>query len=340
MRMIIQDLHRLGEEDRSLVNMTEELQEKVKRHMINIREKLSGWLSRRSSAIWMKELNHNRYSIPDIPLLNAQPPSREYLCAVPLRTIAKEDNLLLNLQLSKYLVEESFLLTSWKKFKNRDTCAIVSSSGALKDSNLGNEINSHDIVFRFNDAPTDGYEEDVGNKTSIRILNSQVLARKDFSIKNPLYRNSINLVWDPSNYSVDLLQWSSQPDHYFFSNFIESRNKEPEVPFFIIHPQFLWDLWDQIQSSFPKKIMRTPPSSGFIGLMLAMKLCAYVDFYEYVPSIRMSERCHYYDNSSGFGCTLGDWHPLAAEKLFALRLNRASDREIAIKGKIRVTGCD
>lgn len=32
----------------------------------------------------------------------------------------------------------------------------------------------HDIVLRFNHAPTKGHEQDVGNKTTIRVVNSQV----------------------------------------------------------------------------------------------------------------------------------------------------------------------
>lgn len=35
-------------------------------------------------------------------------------------------------------------------------------------------IDLHNIVMRFNDAPTAGFEEDVGSKTTIRVINSQV----------------------------------------------------------------------------------------------------------------------------------------------------------------------
>ena len=51
---------------------------------------------------------------------------------------------------------------------------MVTSAGSLKHSRLGAFIDEHDIVLRFNDAPTEGHVEDVGKKTTIRIVNSQV----------------------------------------------------------------------------------------------------------------------------------------------------------------------
>lgn len=35
-------------------------------------------------------------------------------------------------------------------------------------------LDLHDIVMRFNHAPTKNFEFDVGNKTTIRVVNSQV----------------------------------------------------------------------------------------------------------------------------------------------------------------------
>ncbi|MEQ2216224.1 hypothetical protein XENOCAPTIV_012792, partial [Xenoophorus captivus] len=49
------------------------------------------------------------------------------------------------------------------------SCAVVSSAGSLRNSGLGKEI-----VLRFNAAPTSGFEKDVGSKTTIRLINSQV----------------------------------------------------------------------------------------------------------------------------------------------------------------------
>lgn len=51
-----------------------------------------------------------------------------------------------------------------------NTCALVSSSGMLLDSNAGSQIDSADCVFRLNSAPTLDFEEDVGTKTTVRVL--------------------------------------------------------------------------------------------------------------------------------------------------------------------------
>ena len=59
----------------------------------------------------------------------------------------------------------------------RSGVQVVSSAGSLLGSGLGNFIDSHDLVLRFNNAPTEQHERDVGRKTSIRIVNSQVIIK-------------------------------------------------------------------------------------------------------------------------------------------------------------------
>ena len=103
------------------------------------------------------------------------------------------------------------------------TCAVVSSAGSLKGSGLGSFIDTHDIVLRFNNAPTDNFEKDVGKKTSIRIVNSQVVAKPQFKfLESKFYSKSAVLVWDPSAYSATLEEWYNKPDWPFFEQFLQN----------------------------------------------------------------------------------------------------------------------
>uniref|UniRef100_A0A1B6CPZ8 beta-galactoside alpha-(2,6)-sialyltransferase n=1 Tax=Clastoptera arizonana TaxID=38151 RepID=A0A1B6CPZ8_9HEMI len=86
-----------------------------------------------------------------------------------------------------------------------NNCAIITNSGAFTGSRLGPLIDNHDLVLRFNHAPTKGYELDVGSKTSIRILNSQVVSKPEFNfLSSSMYRNIKLLAWDPCNYTTSL----------------------------------------------------------------------------------------------------------------------------------------
>jgi len=82
------------------------------------------------------------------------------------------------------------------------------------------------LIIRFNNAPTEGYEEDVGALTSLRIVNSQVVTKNEFgfphssalirttngSFEDFSYSDSIwdatrkYLLWDPCNYSSNIAQ--------------------------------------------------------------------------------------------------------------------------------------
>ena len=54
------------------------------------------------------------------------------------------------------------------------TCAVVGNGGVnMRDQNQGYGIDGADIVIRFNDGPTSGFEKYVGRKTTFRLINNQ-----------------------------------------------------------------------------------------------------------------------------------------------------------------------
>lgn len=53
------------------------------------------------------------------------------------------------------------------------TCAVVGNAGNLQATKYGAVIDSHDMVFRMNQAPTRGYEDVVGRRASFRLINKE-----------------------------------------------------------------------------------------------------------------------------------------------------------------------
>ena len=111
---------------------------------------------------------------------NTQQPSQlDLLCdarnKIKLNTFTKENKMFRKLNLDRFFPQNSLLDSL-----SFNSCAVVSSAGTMKKSGLGPFIDSHDLVLRFNNAPTENHEADVGKKTSIRIVNSQVVAKPQF----------------------------------------------------------------------------------------------------------------------------------------------------------------
>ena len=59
-----------------------------------------------------------------------------------------------------------------RKKKRYKSCAVVGNSGSLLETQFGFDIDKNEAVIRFNAAVTQGYEQFVGQKTTVRLLNA------------------------------------------------------------------------------------------------------------------------------------------------------------------------
>lgn len=141
--------------------------------------------------------------------------------------------------------------------------------------------------MRFNNAPTRGHEADVGSKTTIRVVNSQVsrlhgpsiqvsqrqsivlqvVTKPEFDFAHaPIFRNVTIAAWDPGRYNGTLEDWLTSADYDLFTNYEIYRRRYPKSRAFLIDPHSVWRLWQSLQMfAGNRAIRRNPPSSGFIG---------------------------------------------------------------------------
>ncbi|XP_013166429.1 PREDICTED: beta-galactoside alpha-2,6-sialyltransferase 2 [Papilio xuthus] len=264
-----------------------------------------------------------------------EPTKKDILCAlagVSVRTVTAEDEPFKRLN---YNIPKEPL----QQHRSFNTCAVVTSAGSLLGSHLGDFIDSHDMVLRFNNAPTENYTGDVGSKTTFRVLNSQVVTKPEFKfLEDTLYKNVSIIIWDPANYSSTLDEWYHHSDFPLFPVYKRLLEIRPKADVHLLHPNVLWSLWAVLQNSSSYRLRRNPPSSGFIGVWFALHRCGRVRVFEYVPSSRATRRCHYHAPRADPACTLGAWHPLAQEKALAEAIRDNSDIDVFQRGFIDIPG--
>ncbi|MEQ2180636.1 hypothetical protein GOODEAATRI_003246 [Goodea atripinnis] len=81
-------------------------------------------------------------------------------------------------------------------------CALVTSSSHVLGSQAGDEVDRTECVIRMNDAPTSGYESDVGNRTTLRVVaHASVfrVVRRPNEYLRCTDSNSTIIFWGPPN---------------------------------------------------------------------------------------------------------------------------------------------
>lgn len=183
-----------------------------------------------------------------------------------------------------------------KKYK---TCAVVGNSGILLKSALGGVIDSHEFVIRLNNARTTSFEIDVGKKTSVSFVNSNIIhlcARREGCFCHPYGEN------------VPIVMYICQPVHFLDYTLCNSSHKAPLI---ITDPRFDVLCARIVKYYSLKKFLEVTGksveewgefhdganfhySSGMQAVMLALGICDKVSIFGFGKSD--SAKHHYHTN--------------------------------------------
>jgi len=188
-------------------------------------------------------------------------------------------------------------------------CAVVGSSGLLLESSdasaVAAAIDDHDAVLRFNDAPTRGFEQYVGARTTHRIVHRDSL---DAGVAQPA-ANATQLVY-MSHHGSDFGahgQRAAEAGEVNHTNMIGALVAHGA---WIINPAHIAQTRSQLLHT-----TAFLPSSGFEGIALALSLCdGPVDLYGYGAAARCGR---YYGACTDSGATYvasgGSYHAFETE---------------------------
>eukprot|EP00899_Mesostigma_viride_P026868 jgi/Mesvir1/7366/Mv19169-RA.1 len=207
------------------------------------------------SAVFEGHLLMNQAKVRTLEAITVHLPGKEDEEDGGFRTLAP-----VNAALLKALPDVDPLMSTFYR-----TCAIVGSSGVVLHYKNGRDIDTHDMVFRFNSAPTKGFEAHVGSKTTHRITNTQNWGFHESG-------EEAILIHMRSKSAITGLLWGHSSGKYpklyaFDTDFVE----------YMAHGlSFL-------------------ATSGLYGILIALQRCARVDLYGFQVSTQHGTLYHYYD---------------------------------------------
>ncbi|XP_054764474.1 alpha-N-acetyl-neuraminyl-2,3-beta-galactosyl-1,3-N-acetyl-galactosaminide alpha-2,6-sialyltransferase-like [Lytechinus pictus] len=184
-------------------------------------------------------------------------------------------------------VEGYFNIQTNQKLRMRcSQCALVSSSGHLTNTSAGAEIDSYPCVLRMNSAPVRGYENDVGKRTTIRIMghvNLKVLNASN-ELQDEILINAstrAEKIMVPWLYNVKVNEHS---DMYYKS----ARNLSrlyPHVEFYLLTPDKMKiaESLFKTETGLTRQEARTWLSTGWMSMLYAVDVCDKVDIFGLVP---------------------------------------------------------
>ncbi|OCT63008.1 alpha-N-acetylgalactosaminide alpha-2,6-sialyltransferase 1 [Xenopus laevis] len=194
------------------------------------------------------------------------------------------------------------------------SCAVVGNGGILNGSGVGQEIDSHDYVFRVNGAVINGFENDVGTRTSfygfsaytmLASLKNPDLNKRGFS-KLPKHNETRYILIPEARRDYAWLD-AVQKNKEISKGTLEHYRKRPRDDFgdsfdpkklLVAHPDFMRYLKNRFARGNvlnSKNWMLYRPSTGALLMLTALHLCDTVSAYGFMTEDYNNYSDHYYD---------------------------------------------
>ncbi|NWH68272.1 SIA7D sialyltransferase, partial [Geococcyx californianus] len=150
-------------------------------------------------------------------------------------------------------------------------CAIVSSSGQMLGSRLGETIDRHECVLRMNHAPTAGYEEDVGTRNTIRVVSHTSVP---LLLRNQPYffqqsQETLYIIWGPPK------KMSREKVGTTYQALLKVMERYPQLHIYTLTEEKMKYCDDLFQNETGKNRMKSGSflSTGWFTMIMAMELC-------------------------------------------------------------------
>ncbi|XP_061867525.1 alpha-N-acetyl-neuraminyl-2,3-beta-galactosyl-1,3-N-acetyl-galactosaminide alpha-2,6-sialyltransferase isoform X1 [Colius striatus] len=150
-------------------------------------------------------------------------------------------------------------------------CAIVSSSGQMLGSGLGQAIDGQECVLRMNHAPTAGYERDVGSRSTVRVVSHTSVP---LLLRNQPYffqqsQETLYVIWGPAR------KMSREKVGPTYQMLLKVMETYPQLQVYTLTEEKMTYCDDIFQNETGKNRMKSGSflSTGWFTMILAMELC-------------------------------------------------------------------
>ncbi|XP_016404127.1 alpha-N-acetyl-neuraminyl-2,3-beta-galactosyl-1,3-N-acetyl-galactosaminide alpha-2,6-sialyltransferase-like [Sinocyclocheilus rhinocerous] len=191
-------------------------------------------------------------------------------------------------------------------------CAVVSSSGQMLGGARGQEIDGQDCVIRMNAAPSVGYEADVGNRTSLRVVSHtsvpHLVRQQGYFFGREAETRYV--IWGPEK------NMREDGKGKIFNALVTLAKKYPQSHIYTVTREKVQYCDSVFQNETGKNRMKSGAflSTGFFTMILALEVCDSVLVYGMIDGSYCSNAnhsfvpYHYYEPSRLDECRMYRTH--------------------------------